>query len=846
MIKQFLNEINLNNIFYDKNLYYAHRKEINKNVIFETIFEHSINTLIVSNYLLKQNNYLIIDKINECLFTFKNGILQLTKEQSFEFLINTFFLTILSHDLGKYNPLFQTEKMHQKEIYYNIINNKFLNILDSNHSNYSNIIELLNNYYESFIIKNNIHTNKFLDKFKTQYFLALELLITKHHSGLESLSEIDSNNLYIINEIFNNELTFIIELLYSILIQSDMLATTYFMMEQLNKFDYNDLDKIIKIFDNYLNNKLVKINEQELKSIEYKRDYNKFIYNNLKDFSKSDIENSNSLNELKYKTTSKIITSNNFGDIRIFKGNLGIGKTNISMIYANELSKIETFNKIIYVLPLNTLVDQTNLELQNNFEFKNNKINIVNSEQHISKKDNPNYWSLKYDFENFNNEIVLTTSVNFFEKLIHKNKIEKLSLINLQNSLIIIDEIQLLNDRFFNIIYKYLLLLKDFLNVKILILTATLPIPKKYKEHFENKYILNNEISETIYNHKLLDRVQYNSSKFNENNPSDFISNYIINSNDKNFLIVHNNIRKCNNLYNELLQNTILKTLIYNNKIIVYFYNNTIIKPFLNKILNNIKTNNDKKIIVIATQKIETGVDISFDVGFKFTSSIDNIIQMSGRINRYCLKEKSDVFILKDNIKIYGEKQIRSIVTKDKQNDIDFINKSLLNVDNYYSSLFNKENNDDIENKYKELKFKELDNLKLIENNYIQHIFFIHSLNVKEILNNNDLNLYEKHFKNNYDNLELCKKYKETFFYINQDIKYLFNLFLFKGYVNQDSNFAKTLITSNKEIIKNKVDDIIESFYIINKDSYFYDLEKGLNTNANIDIDDIEDMINSL
>ncbi len=357
-----------------------------------------------------------------------------------------------------------------------LINNNIINN-DSGHSNYSNIIKHLNNFYiiEEEFIKDRNNFNKDI---KEPYFKLLEFLIKKHHSGLDTIDNNELDTINGINDLFNNKLNIIFDILYSILVQADMLSTTYYMTIQKKKLNYHNLEDIKSIIENYLKEKLVQIDINEIKTIEYKKPYNKYLYENIKFFNEKDILNTNNLNDLKYKVASNIIYSDNVNEIRIFNGNTGIGKTNISMIYINELIKKQNISKVIYSLPLNVLINQTSDELNNTFELKNKKINIINSENNIIKnnsQDNKiNYWNLKYDFDNFNNEIVLTSTINFFHKLFHKNKKAKLSLINLENSLLILDEIQLIDDRYFELVYKYILMLNKYLNVKILILKIIL------------------------------------------------------------------------------------------------------------------------------------------------------------------------------------------------------------------------------------------------------------------------------------------------------------------------------------------------------------------------------------
>lgn len=51
------------------------------------------------------------------------------------------------------------------------------------------------------------------------------------------------------------------------------------------------------------------------------------------------------------------------------------------------------------------------------------------------------------------------------------------------------------------------------------------------------------------------------------------------------------------------------------------------------KIINEVKAESGK-ILLIATQVVEAGVDIDMDIGYKDTSKIDSEEQFMGRINR--------------------------------------------------------------------------------------------------------------------------------------------------------------------------------------------------------------------
>ena len=73
------------------------------------------------------------------------------------------------------------------------------------------------------------------------------------------------------------------------------------------------------------------------------------------------------------------------------------------------------------------------------------------------------------------------------------------------------------------------------------------------------------------------------------------------------------------------------------------------------------KLKKDKKILLISTQSIEAGVDLSFEVGFREVSPVSSIIQTAGRINRNNEFESANLYVFKSISKyenlIYGNLQ---------------------------------------------------------------------------------------------------------------------------------------------------------------------------------------------
>ena len=95
-------------------------------------------------------------------------------------------------------------------------------------------------------------------------------------------------------------------------------------------------------------------------------------------------------------------------------------------------------------------------------------------------------------------------------------------------------------------------------------------------------------------------------------------------------------------------------------------------KAYRDYVISKTKTE-EKKIIIVATQGIEAGIDIDMDIGFKDISTLDSEEQFMGRVNRSCTKKNSKVyfFYLDDEHKIYrGDNRLEFNVRNSKNQDI--------------------------------------------------------------------------------------------------------------------------------------------------------------------------------
>ncbi|HEC76330.1 MAG TPA: CRISPR-associated helicase Cas3' [Thermoplasmatales archaeon] len=247
-------------------------------------------------------------------------------------------------------------------------------------------------------------------------------------------------------------------------------------------------------------------------------------------------------------------------------------------------------------------------------------------------------WKSLLLIEGWHSEIIITTFIQFFHSLITNRNRAARKFHNMINSIIILDEVQ-------SIPYEYWLLIRESLkylayeyNCWIILITATQPFifreneikplikdkEKYFKEFKRSKYVI--ELKEKSF--------------------EDFkneILRQILNNENKDIMVVVNTIDSSKELYKFLrkeLEKEYGKSKVGEEGIAEFKQTmlvnlSTHILPFhrLERI-KKIKTEKNKRKIIITTQLIEAGVDISVDIIYRDLAPLDCVIQTGGRCNR--------------------------------------------------------------------------------------------------------------------------------------------------------------------------------------------------------------------
>jgi len=386
------------------------------------------------------------------------------------------------------------------------------------------------------------------------------------------------------------------------------------------------------------------------------------------------------LRERAYKEVLENMNKIDFSKNKIFTIELptGGGKTLTALAFALKLRNkiLQEYGfapKVVYCLPFLSIIDQTAEVTRDllSLDYKDVTSNLMLTHHHLSDVNYKTEEGVLDDplkslllIEGWHSEIIITTFVQFFHSLITNKNSSSRKFHNMINSIIILDEVQTIPHKYWNVLSEALKELTKY-NSWIILMTATMPLIFKKEE-------IQPLVSQRDYYYKELDRVEYNFH-LEEMMLDDFnklIMNDILSTN-KDIMIVLNTISSSKKTY-QYIREALTKFLgepkiskegiaEYKDLMLVYLSSNIIPKHRRERI-SRIKESQKRKIIV-STQVVEAGIDISVDKIYRDFAPLDSIIQTAGRCNRHNEKERGtvNVYYLKDiknNKPIYFSYQV--------------------------------------------------------------------------------------------------------------------------------------------------------------------------------------------
>lgn len=308
----------------------------------------------------------------------------------------------------------------------------------------------------------------------------------------------------------------------------------------------------------------------------------------------------------------------------------GGGKTLSSMRFALNHALANGKQKIIYIIPFSSIIEQ-NAEVfrkvlgdQNNQFILEHHSNLVHEEDDESNENERKQALLQ---DNWDSPIIVTTMVRFLENFFSGSTRNPRRIHQLNNSILIFDEIQSIPPKCLSMFNSLVTFLKEYGKTTTLLCTATQPTLEKRKISLPispNGEIVPDldDINEAFERVQVIDR--QTSDGWTAEDLSEFARSIL--DEEKNLLIILNTKKAVREVY-QLLRNQGIE---------VFHLSTSMTANHRTKMLNNIRfaLNEGRQIICVTTPLIEAGVDISFSAVIRSISGLDSIAQAAGRCNR--------------------------------------------------------------------------------------------------------------------------------------------------------------------------------------------------------------------
>ncbi|MBU1152431.1 CRISPR-associated helicase Cas3' [bacterium] len=310
----------------------------------------------------------------------------------------------------------------------------------------------------------------------------------------------------------------------------------------------------------------------------------------------------------------------------------GGGKTLSSMAFALNHAVKYGKSRIIYVIPYTSIIEQIADQFRQIF---NNDVIEHHSNIDMSDEEHETARS-RLACENWDAPFIVTTSVQFFESLFANRSSRCRKLHNIVNSVVVLDEVQLLPPEYLNPILHAMKELQKNYGVTFILSTATQPafgIHKSVDFHFEGLGDTIEIMEDTLSLYEAFRRVEIHVPD-NLIKPRTWEEMAEELGQHSSVLCIVNRRDDCRILYELMPEGTIhLSALMCG--------------EHRSKVIAQIKQQLKDKLParVISTQLVEAGVDLDFPVVYRALAGLDSIAQAAGRCNREGLLKQGQVVV---------------------------------------------------------------------------------------------------------------------------------------------------------------------------------------------------------
>lgn len=320
----------------------------------------------------------------------------------------------------------------------------------------------------------------------------------------------------------------------------------------------------------------------------------------------------------------------------------GGGKTLASLRFGLHHADKYKMDRIIYVLPYTTIIDQNAEEIRKILEEKDKAgkyLDRVVLEHHSNLLPDKETARQKVLSENWDAPVVLTTNVQVLEALFGPGTRGARRMHQLANAVIIFDEVQTLPVKCVQLFNMAVNFLVNNCGSTVVLCTATQPLldriePKSRALHITEQQQMVPNTGQLFAD---LKRVEvYDKSKvggWSNQEIKELARQKVVKLGS--VLVVVNTKASAREIYLQCKQI---------NNVESYHLSTNMCPAHRMAVLDQVKAclPDKKPVICVSTQLIEAGVDISFGSVIRFLAGLDSIVQAAGRCNRH--NEKCPAF----------------------------------------------------------------------------------------------------------------------------------------------------------------------------------------------------------
>ena len=312
----------------------------------------------------------------------------------------------------------------------------------------------------------------------------------------------------------------------------------------------------------------------------------------------------------------------------------GGGKTLSSLAFALEHALINGKRRVVYAIPYTSIIEQTAEVFRDVFAPLDKDV-VVEHHSNLDIDERKENHANRLAAENWDAPLIVTTNVQLFESLHAARTSRCRKLHNLVNSVIVLDEAQMLPRDFLAPVLQTLKLLVEHYGVTVVLCTATQPMLTSRYEPVTHRKLLDGidktteliDAPESLFD--ALKRVTIHlPANFNARSSWEDIAVQV--SQHDCVLVIVNARKDARELF-DLLRD---EDAVHLSALMCAEHRSAVISDIHNRLKVRKYGASNRPLRVISTQLVEAGVDLDFPVVYRALAGMDSIAQAAGRCNR--------------------------------------------------------------------------------------------------------------------------------------------------------------------------------------------------------------------